>query len=489
MASELPIFPAEVWVLVAEQLPLSSLNMFNRVCKAIRTLTTSTLYRTIPGSLDYKKSRAAVSSLLERPELLKHVKHLALHGARMEEDDSIHKLSIKLLKNAVLQENLESFEFVYTEETHGGWWHSEDLLKDNIIWEAIEEGNFPRLEHLTVRECPYGSDEHRPSLYDLTFWKKIQFSTHAYMFDDLDESPYTSDMFTWLAANESLTFLDLELRFDDGAATKDCTSIVDLLTSANWPALVDLSFSGAYCDDADMVEEEFGYGPSSSVRDFLLKHPQLRRLKITSCPQCDFQGPQTVPLAGIPSGALPNLEYFAGIRDGVEDLAKAGLANLKEVVLVDDFSGMGWQDEQHPPPGETFANAISSLAKLEVLEVDLSYEDYDSEDEPEDARAICHRIAQASSSLKKLILRGVSDKETIENVINAFRGHASLEILEFKGSFIPYSGDARDAVDTLMSDIKKVLGEGSGHLQTVILRQENRYSWIIIPADFFIVTV
>ncbi|KAH8920191.1 hypothetical protein BT69DRAFT_1336668 [Atractiella rhizophila] len=199
-------------------------------------------------------------------------------------------------------------------------------------------------------------------------------------------------MFTWLAANKSLTSLGHELCFKYGEESKVCASIVGLLKKPNWPSLIDLSFSGAYCDDTGIEDYEFAYGPCPSARNFFLKHPQLRSdsSRLLPATQSNFQSRQTNPLAGLPSGALPNLEYFVGIRNAAEDLGNAALISLKSYLGDDDLRAV------------------------------------------RDVGTICQRIAEARTSLKKVILRGVYDEESIEGAINAFRGDPSVGILEFK---------------------------------------------------------
>ncbi|KAH8926459.1 hypothetical protein BT69DRAFT_977909 [Atractiella rhizophila] len=195
------LFPPEVWLFIISGLPLSSLSAFNLACRAFHALSTSCLYRIIPKSLGVDKSRLAVTTLSTMPELARHVRHLTLHGALKDEDASVHQDAVRLLGMEGLQDGLESFEFVYTDERHGGiivfsspgrillmkeqgWWHSEDLLKDNIIWETLKKGTFSNFEQLSVHELPYGSEDHQNSLYHLTHWKRLSVKTHDYMFPE-----------------------------------------------------------------------------------------------------------------------------------------------------------------------------------------------------------------------------------------------------------------------------------------------------------------
>ncbi|KAH8919801.1 hypothetical protein BT69DRAFT_1352863 [Atractiella rhizophila] len=314
---------------------------------------------------------------------------MLLHGARLEEDASVHSDAVKLLNLRVLQQNLESIEFVYTPESHGGWFYSEDLLKDNVIWETLANANYPRLEELCVREMPYGTGDKENILYHLTHWKRISLSTQAFLLDDVhgtpDYDPFTVDMFGWLCENPNLTHLNLELKLDEGCATIDSVSVTSLLEEAVWPNLISLSIFGGECHDFtkaddDGDEQTFDYGTSPSVQKFLLAHPQIQQLSVGICASNDLRGPQTVPFASLPAGVLGNLQSFSGTRNHVEDLALmyGRHDKLKYITLRKDFAGMGWDSEEHAPPAETFLSAMNAFPNLTNLELDFSYEGCES---------------------------------------------------------------------------------------------------------------
>ncbi|KAH8920038.1 hypothetical protein BT69DRAFT_1352700 [Atractiella rhizophila] len=370
------IFPAEIWLEICSHLPISSISSLNLTNKAFRALSTSVLYRKIP-TIAIDASRTLCETLLQKPNLVRHIRQLTLQGARLTENESVHAYAIKLLSLSVLQQNLESFEFVYTSETHDGWSESEDLLKDNIIWETIERGKYPRLEELSVREFPYGSAENENSLFKLTHWKRVAVTTQEFQLDNADGEPdvdpYTIGLFSWLIDNRSLTRLDLQLRLDDGPATVDSCSVTSLLDGASWPELISLSISGGECHNMrdDGITD---YGSSESLHKFLESHPGIGYLNIGVCPGNDFRGRQTIPFTSLPSGILPNLRYFAGVRNHVEDLAHmyGRHGKLQHLVLNADFDGMGWDDEDHPPR-LTFAKALEAFPNLLSLELELGY--------------------------------------------------------------------------------------------------------------------
>ncbi|KAH8919520.1 hypothetical protein BT69DRAFT_1353068 [Atractiella rhizophila] len=467
--------PIEICILIADYLPLPSLSRFNRVCKALHDLSTPTLYRLIVG---FNKDRcSAVRTVLEKPELIKHITHLGLYGAKPSENDDVHSSVIALLENDALQHNLESLSFSYSAPSHfDGWYFPEDLLTDNIIWETIETGNFTRLYELKLRNFPYGSPEDPNSLHNLTFWKKISLETHEHVFRDYetvaDYDPYTKDLFDWLVRNKALTSLDLQLMFHndrEGRTTADFASIASLLETANWPSLVHLSLLGAYCHDADMVQEKFGYGPSPSVHRFFLAHPQLRTLQITSSERNileynNLHPEQTVPLAGIQTGAFSSLESFTGLRNHIEDLGKLGVKTLKRLVVLEHLSGMGWiDDEHHLPAEETFVRALDGFPNLEILEVYL----------PRDQLDVFRRLAIATPRLKRLILRGYAAIELMQNVSDAFQGHESLKILELKGMFYHFWKNEQKELDILVNETENLLRETKGNWKTVVFQEED----------------